>query len=143
MTLEAAARRDVMREPAGEREANKRRGPSRQEVAVCCESEVACCEAEAACQEDKRRRQHVKRMRGSGGVITGVTQQPAGKQEANRRGGVCRQEAVDRQEDKKQQRHNERCRDNQPEAPANKRRQHLESWQNLETMRGGGCMARG
>jgi hypothetical protein len=50
---------------------------------------------QAVCQEDKMRRQRVERMRGSSGATTGVTQQTAGKQEANRRGGVCRQEAVD------------------------------------------------
>jgi hypothetical protein len=87
-TLEAAARRDNLLEPAGEREANKRRGASRQMAA-------ARLEAEAACQEDERRRRRVERTRGGGGATTGVTRQPAGKQEANRRGGVCRQEAVD------------------------------------------------
>jgi hypothetical protein len=50
---------------------------------------------QAACREDKRWRQHAERMRGGGGATTGVTPQPAGKQEANGRGGVCRQEAVD------------------------------------------------
>jgi hypothetical protein len=56
---------------------------------------VACLEAEVACQKDKRRRRRVERTRGSNGVTTGVTQQPARKQEANGRGGVRRQEAVD------------------------------------------------
>jgi hypothetical protein len=51
---------------------------------------------QAACQEDERRRQCAERTRGGGGAKTGVTQQPAGEQEANGRGGVCRQEAVDR-----------------------------------------------
>jgi hypothetical protein len=51
---------------------------------------------QAACQEDEMRRQHAERTRGGGGATTGVTQQPAGEQEANGRGGVCRQEAVDR-----------------------------------------------
>jgi hypothetical protein len=51
---------------------------------------------QAACREDERRRQCAERTRGGGGVTTGVTQQPAGGQEANGRGGVCRQEAVDR-----------------------------------------------
>jgi hypothetical protein len=51
---------------------------------------------QAACREDERRRQRAERMRGSGGATTGVTQQPAGEQEANGREGVCRQEAVDR-----------------------------------------------
>ncbi len=50
---------------------------------------------QAACQEDKRQRQRTERTRGGGGATTGVTQQPAGKQVANGRGGVCRQEAVD------------------------------------------------
>jgi hypothetical protein len=45
---------------------------------------------------DERRRQRAEKTRGGGGATTGVTRQPAGKQEANRRGGVCRQEAVDR-----------------------------------------------
>ncbi len=45
---------------------------------------------------DKRQRQRAEKTRGGGGVTTGVTQQPAGKQEANGRGGICRQEAVDR-----------------------------------------------
>jgi hypothetical protein len=51
---------------------------------------------QAACREDERRRQHAERMRGGGGATTGVTRQQAGEQEANGRGGVCRQEAVDR-----------------------------------------------
>jgi hypothetical protein len=51
---------------------------------------------QAACREDKRQRQRAERMRGGSGATTGVTQQPAGEQEANGRGGVCRQEAVDR-----------------------------------------------
>jgi hypothetical protein len=50
---------------------------------------------QAACQEDERRRQHAERTRGGGGATTGVTRQPAGKQEANGRGGICRQEVVD------------------------------------------------
>jgi hypothetical protein len=50
---------------------------------------------QAACREDERWRQCAERTRAGGGVTTGVTQQPAGKQEANGRGGVCRQEAVD------------------------------------------------
>ncbi len=99
-------------------------------------------QGKVACQEDKRQRWRIKRKRGGGSATTGVTRQPAGKQEANERGGVHRQEAVDCQEEKKRQRHNERHRDNQPEAPADKRRQHLESWWHLETMRGGGCVAR-
>ncbi len=45
---------------------------------------------------DERRRQCVERTRGGGGAITGVTRQPAGEQEANGRGGIHRQEAVDR-----------------------------------------------
>ncbi len=49
---------------------------------------------QAACREDKRRRQRAEKTRGGGGATTGVTRQPAGKQEANGRGGVCRQEAV-------------------------------------------------
>jgi len=36
----------------------------------------------------------------------------------------------------------ERHHNNQPEAPADKRRWQLESWQPLETMRDGGCTAR-
>ncbi len=68
-----------------------------------------------------------------------VTRQPAGEQEANGRGGVRRQEVVDRREDKKWQRHNKKHCDNQPEAPADKRRRCLESQWHLETMRGGGC----
>jgi hypothetical protein len=95
-----------------------------------------------ACQEDERRRWHVERTRGGGSATTRVTQQPAGKQEANGRGGVCRQEAVDHQEDKKRQQCNVRRGDNQPEVPADKRRRCLESWQHLKTMRGGGCAAR-
>jgi hypothetical protein len=51
---------------------------------------------QAVCQEDERRRQRAERTRGGGGAKSGVTQQPAGEQEANRRGGICRQEAVDR-----------------------------------------------
>ncbi len=51
---------------------------------------------QAACREDERQRQRAERTRGGGGATTGVTQQPAGEQEANGRGGVCRQEAVDR-----------------------------------------------
>ena len=50
---------------------------------------------QAACLEDERRRQRAERTRGSSGATTGVTRQPAGEQEANRRGGICRQEAVD------------------------------------------------
>ncbi len=51
---------------------------------------------QAACQEDEMQRQRAERMRGGGGTITGVTRQPAGEQQANGRGGVCRQEVVDR-----------------------------------------------
>ncbi len=87
---------------------------------------------------DERRRQHAERTRGSGGVTTGVTRQPAGKQEANGRGGVCRQEAADRCEDKKWQQRNKRRRDNQPEAPADQRRRRLESLGHPKTMIGGG-----
>ncbi len=43
---------------------------------------------QAASREDKRRRQRAERMRGGSGVTTGGTRQPAGKQEANGRGGV-------------------------------------------------------
>ncbi len=81
--------------------------------------------------------------RGGGGATTGVTQQPAGEQEVNWRGGLCRQEGVDPQEDEKRQRCNKRHCDNQPEAPADKRRWRLESRRHLERMRGGGCTARG
>jgi hypothetical protein len=42
---------------------------------------------QAACREDERWRQCAERTRGGGGATTGVTQQPAGKQEANGRGG--------------------------------------------------------
>ncbi len=56
---------------------------------------AAHLEAEVACQEDERWRRCVKRTRGGGGATTGVTRQPAGEQEANGRGGVHRQEAVD------------------------------------------------
>ncbi len=56
---------------------------------------VARLEAEAACQEDERWRQRVERTRSGSGATSGVTRQPAGKQEANGRGGVRRQEAVD------------------------------------------------
>ncbi len=86
---------------------------------------------------DERRRQHTERTRGGGGATTGVTRQPAGEQEANGRGGVCRQEAVDRCEDKKWQQRDERRRDNQPETPADQRRRRLESLRHLETMIGG------
>ncbi len=87
---------------------------------------------------DKRRRQRAERTRGGGGATTGVTGQPAGKQEANGRGGVCRQEVVDRCEDEKRQQRDKRRRDNQPEAPADQRRRHLESLRHLETVIGGG-----
>ena len=76
-----------------------------------------------------RRRRRIKktRARGDSGRTTGVTQQPAGKQEANRRGGVSRQDERGRRRDARRQ-------DNQPanerhpgwEAPADKMRQHLE-----------------
>ena len=88
---------------------------------MCWDAKTAHREAEAGCQEDNRWRWRVKKMRGGGGITTGVTQQPAGKQEANGGGGICRQEAVDCQEDKKLQRCNERRCDNQPESPADKR----------------------
>ncbi len=125
------------------RQTNKRRGASRQEAAASCKAEAARLKAEAACWEDERRRWHVKRTRGGGGATTGVAQQPSGKQEANGRGGVCRQEVVDPWEDEKQQRCNKKHRDNQLEAPADKRRWHLESRKHLKTMRGGGFAARG
>jgi hypothetical protein len=50
---------------------------------------------QAACREDERQRQCAERTRGGGGATAGVTRQPAGEQEANGRGGVCRQEAVE------------------------------------------------
>ncbi len=87
---------------------------------------------------DERQRQRAERTRGSSGATTGVTRQPAGKQEANGRGVICRQEAVDCREDKKRQQCNERHCDNQPEAPVDQRRQRLESLQHLKTMIGGG-----
>ncbi len=87
---------------------------------------------------DERRRQRAERMRGGGGATTGVTRQPAGEQEANGRGGVCRQEAVDRCEDEKRQQRDERHRDNQLEEPLDQRRRRLESLQHLEMMIGGG-----
>ncbi len=71
-------------------------------------------------------------------MTTGVTRQPAGKLEANGRGGICRQEAVDCLEDEKRQQHDERRHDKQPEAPADQRRRRLESLRHLETMIGGG-----
>ncbi len=46
-------------------------------------------------------------------------------------------------EDKKWQQHDKRCRDNQPEAPADQRRRRLESLRHLKTMIGGGCAAGG
>ncbi len=58
---------------------------------------VAHLKVEAACREDERRRRRVERMRVSSGATTGVTRQPAGKQEADGRGGIHRQEVVDRQ----------------------------------------------
>jgi hypothetical protein len=106
-------------------------------------AEAARLEAEAACQEDERQRQHVERTRGGGGVTKGVTRQPACEQEANGRGGVCRQEAMNHSEDKKRQRRNERHHDNQLEALADKRQRCLESRRHLEMMRGGACAARG
>jgi hypothetical protein len=63
---------------------------------------------------DGRQKRCVERSRGGGGATTGETRQPDGKQEANGRGGICRQESADRQEDKKRQQHNKRCCDNQP-----------------------------
>ncbi len=51
---------------------------------------------QAVCREDERRRQRAERTRGGGSATTGVTRQPASEQEANGRGGICRQEAVDR-----------------------------------------------
>jgi hypothetical protein len=65
-----------------------------------------------------RRRWHAKRTRGGGDTTTGATIQPAGEQEANCKGGISGQDAMERQEDKRRQRHNKRCYDNQP---ANKR----------------------
>ena len=62
-----------------------------------------------------------------GGATTGATRQPAGKQEANGRGGVqeangrggvSRKEEVECREDERRRRHDVRRRDNQPEAPA-------------------------
>ena len=41
-----------------------------------------------------------------------------GVHEANERGGINGQEAVEHQEDERQRRRDVRCRDNQPEAPA-------------------------
>jgi hypothetical protein len=76
-------------------------------------------------------------------MTTGGTQQPAGKQEANGRGSVRRQEVMDHQEDKKRQQLDKRRCDNQPEAPADKWRRRLESRWHLKAMRGGGCAARG
>jgi hypothetical protein len=65
---------------------------------------VACCDVEAVHQEDKRRQQ----------CNTGVMQQPAGKQEANWRGGVSGQEAAEQQEDKRLQWCDKRHCGNQP-----------------------------
>ncbi len=90
-------------------------------------------EAEAVCREDERWRRRDNR----GDAPT--SWQTRGQWE----GSVCRQEAVDHQEDKKWQQCNKRCRDNQLEAPVDKRQWHLESWPHLEMMRGGGCVARG
>jgi len=62
-----------------------------------------------------------------GGMTTGATRQPAGKQEANRRGGIQEakgrggirgQEAAEHREDKRGRRHDVRRCDNQPEAEA-------------------------
>ncbi len=98
------------------------------------------CKAEAA-----RRKAEVafERTRGGGGATTGVTQQPSGEQEVNGRGGICRQESADHQENEKRQQRGKRHHDNQPETLADKRRWHLESRRHLKTMRGGGCAARG
>ena len=62
-----------------------------------------------------------------GGMTTGATRQPAGKQEANRRGGIQEargrggisgQEAAERREDERRRRHDVRRCDNQPETEA-------------------------
>jgi hypothetical protein len=90
-----------------------------------------------------RWRWRVERTRGGGGgATTGVTRQPAGKQKANGRGGVCRQELANCQEVKKQRQCNKRRHDSQPEAPADKRRRCLKNRRHLKTMRGGNCAAR-
>ena len=52
---------------------------------------------------------------GSGSMTTGAMQQPAGKQEANGRGGVSGQEAVERREDERRRRCNVRRHNNQLE----------------------------
>ena len=56
---------------------------------------------------------------GSGsGMTTGAKRQPTGKQGANMRGGISRQEASKRQEDERRRWHIKRHRNNKPEAPA-------------------------
>jgi hypothetical protein len=73
----------------------------------------------------------------------GNAQQPAGKQEANLRGGISRQGTVEHQEDKRQQWHDKRRCNNQPENEKQKGDRHqqtkrwrcIESWWRLKTTR--------
>ncbi len=79
-------------------------------------------------QPDGEEEVEAKSRGGVGGsATTGAMQQPAGKQEAdgrggiqeaNVRGGVSGQEAAERREDKRWRRHDVRRCNNQPEAPA-------------------------
>ena len=40
-------------------------------------------------------RRRLERTKGGGGATTGTTQQPAGEQDVNEKGGVSRQEAME------------------------------------------------
>jgi len=75
----------------------------------------------------KKKSRQSQELRGgvSGGATTGATRQPAGKKEAKGRGGmqeakgsggISGQEAAERREDERRQRHGVRHCDNQPEA---------------------------
>jgi hypothetical protein len=86
-------------------------------------------------QRIARQRQCIEIVRGGGGVTTGTTRQPAGKQEANWMGGVSGHGAAEHQKDKRQRKHDKRHHNNQP---ANKRqrggrRQWTKRWWCLES----------
>ena len=112
-----AARREA---EAARRKAEAARGreaAAAQQVGRCCELRQPDGKEEVAAKSQGK---------GGGGVTTGATRQPAGKQEANRkggvqlangRGGVSGQEVTKHQEDERWQQHDVRRRDNQPEAP--------------------------
>jgi hypothetical protein len=129
-----AVRQEATRQPVGKQETNRRRGASGLEASGRQEAEGASQEAEAARQEEEVLQETTRQPVGA------IERQTGGEASANKRQRCLESRRVCREEKKRQWRHNERRRGNQPGykrqtggvAPADKRRQYLESRRRLK-----------